>query len=161
MLCCTYFNLKEYSRFAMQVRGAVIPNQAGASEASSTRMGKAGKGLNGFCLSTSHHVPVWMQLSPLVAAFITMSSDLRWKHLFLCTYHPPIMFSCVLSCKRRGNQDDLSFLCHSIMFYLVVSYQEGEDDDAPAHLLLPPDAAVSDPHCRRPEDRDKMSQHNW
>lgn len=79
---------------------------------------------------------------------------------FLCTHYVPIMLSYVLSNKRRGKKNDLSFVRHSIMFKLVVPYQEGDSDVSQTHLLWSPDAAVTDPHCRGPEDRDKMSQHN-
>lgn len=42
----------------MQVREAVIPDQAEPVERPTRGRGEAGKGLNGFCLSTSHQVPV-------------------------------------------------------------------------------------------------------
>ncbi|CAB1453341.1 unnamed protein product [Pleuronectes platessa] len=58
------------------------------------------------------------------------------------------------------SRDDLSSVCHSVVLRLPVSYWEGENDDAPTHQLLPPDAAAADPRCQRPEDRDEMSQHD-
>lgn len=66
---------------------------------------------------------------------------------FLHTHYAPLMLSCILSSERR-KQDDLSFVCHSVMLWLVMSYQEGEDDVALTLLLLSPDAAETDPHSQ-------------
>lgn len=63
---------------------------------------------------------------------------------FLCTHYAPTMHLCVPPGNKGRTQDELSFVCHSIMSDLVVSNQEDEDDDAPPRLLLPPDEAVSE-----------------
>lgn len=82
---------------------------------------------------------------PSVAAFITMSMK---AFAFLFTHYVPVMLSSGLSSKKR-KQDDSSFVCHSVMIWLVASYREGEDDAGPTHLRPSPNAGATDPHCQQ------------
>lgn len=129
----------------MQVREAVIPNQAEPVEHPTQGWEKLEKDI----MVLSFHISPWACLNaikcPLVA-FVTMLMYLEWFEVktftFLCTLN-------AFMCPDRQYKKKTGWLVLCLSFYYVV-----------VGGVLPgrwgwwctdsPDAAVSDPHCQRP-----------
>lgn len=160
MWCCTYFNLKEYNRFCHAGKRSCHSKSGWASEAS--RMGKAGEGLRLMVLSFHISPCAWLNAIKCPLAFITMSVYLEWFEVkaftSLCTHDAPIMLSCVLSENRMTCPLFVIVLCFSwwcptrkvrMMEHWLTCF---------CHLTQ---LWVTLTAWSRPEDGDKMSQHNW